>query len=386
MLGFAQHMPKAGWDVSVLTRPRVFYEPIDEDLAARIPSATNVNYVDLPQTSLVRLMQGVLEKIPVIDFDCLWNPTAWAACRKVVARERPDAVLTSSPPHSVHLLGRKLKRYMGIPWVADFRDPWVAGRQRNGRSFLLPQYLEKLVMRDADLILANAPNALGTLQDDYPEYRQKMISLTNGYDPGPQKPPCPPPHNGRAITILHCGELYAGRDPRGLLEALRQFTGNGQAIEVVLLGRNHGGEFNLCHEIEIRGLSRTVRLVDQVAYARAKQAAADADILLLIDAPGRKIGVPAKLYEYFGAGRPILALAGADGDTASTLRASGVCHRVADPTDVAGIKSALQQLVAELAKGKSAPRDTSGLAAFTREAIARQLAQALDRIVASPLP
>ena len=109
----------------------------------------------------------------------------------------------------------------------------------------------------------------------------------------------------------------------------------------------------------------------------------DADILLLIDAPGRRIGIPAKLFEYFGARRPILALAHPQGDVAWALRRSGVLHRLASPTDPAQIDRALTELLAELTSCERAPAQPVW-GEFTRARLAAQLADFLNQKVGPP--
>jgi hypothetical protein len=94
------------------------------------------------------------------------------------------------------------------------------------------------------------------------------------------------------------------------------------------------------------------------------------------------MGVPAKLYEYLGAGRPILALAEPDGDVAWVLRASGIPHRIAPPRDVPAIRRALAELIGLLETDAAAPPAPEQLAPFTREQMAGRLAQVLDGCLA----
>jgi hypothetical protein len=105
-----------------------------------------------------------------------------------------------------------------------------------------------------------------------------------------------------------------------------------------------------------------------------------ADILLLMHTPDYRIGVPAKLYEYLGAGRPILALAEPDGDVAWVLRESKVLHRIAPPRDVERIRQAVFELTREVQAGSPAVPDRAALEQFTRERMAKRFADCLDSL------
>ncbi|MEX2139922.1 MAG: hypothetical protein WD894_11715 [Pirellulales bacterium] len=121
-------------------------------------------------------------------------------------------------------------------------------------------------------------------------------------------------------------------------------------------------------------------IVEHAPYNVTKQRMVDADILLLLDAAGRRSGVPAKLYEYVGCQRPVLALAEPESDTAWVLRTSGVPHRIVSPLDMPGIRQALLELVSIVRSEEEPIGNMPCAMAFTREESARQLTEALDRL------
>jgi hypothetical protein len=139
--------------------------------------------------------------------------------------------------------------------------------------------------------------------------------------------------------------------------------------------------FDLATEVRQRGLEELVHSGGQVPYAQSLRDMTAGDILLLLDGKGRRIGVPAKLYEYLGAGRPIFALAEPDSDTAWVLRESGVPHRlVAPPGDAVTIRAALGELISELLSGSGFKAPPQQVEQVTREAMARKMAAVLDRV------
>jgi glycosyltransferase involved in cell wall biosynthesis len=375
--GFARHLPKFAWDLVVVAPPRGLHEPVDEGLGRQVPPETVVYPVPHPRNLFARGLRRLR-----LASESLWLPRALLACARAVREHRPAAVLTSGPPHFVHLLGRAVKRLYGLPWLADFRDPWCATTPWAQNRSLFARWeapCERGVMREADTIIANAPRATQELQAAFPKHADKMVTVTNGYDPESFPAPVPPAGDG-PLTLLHAGEVYAGRDPRPLLDALAalgQGAARGRPVRLVFLGQVsvHGG--TLAEEARHRGLDQAVTVEPQVGYGEALQRMARADLLLLLDSPGRKKGVPAKLYEHLGARRPVLALAEPDGDTAWVLRESGALHRTAPPDDPRAIERALRELSHGAVNGAPA-LSAMPVRAFTRESLARELAGILD--------
>ncbi|HYT94638.1 MAG TPA: glycosyltransferase family 4 protein [Gemmataceae bacterium] len=375
-LGFARHLPKFGWQPVVVAPPRIPWEPLDEGLLRQVPPETPMYRPAYPRGRVAGLLQRFVSS-------GVWWPRALAACAQAVREHRPDAVLTTSPPHGVHLLGRLLNLRHGLPWVADFRDPWAAANWQGGRPGLRGWWnarCERLVMSAADAVIANAPLACEGLQAAYPAYRHKMVAMTNGYDPE-SFPTVNSVKKTTRLTVVHAGELYAGRDPRPLLDAFRDLSASARPARLYLLGRSEGVGFDLGAEIRQRGLDNAVDFSGQVAYGRALTEMAAADILLLLDTPGRRIGIPAKLYEYLGAARPILALAEPDGDTAWALRESGILHRIAPLTDAGRIRQALTELIEAVVSGQPVTATGPQRLAFTRERLAGRLADCLNACV-----
>jgi hypothetical protein len=377
MLGFVRHLPRFGWQPMVVAPPRLLDEPTDEALLGQVPAETAVYHMPYPD--------GWLSK-PIRKYFPfgVWLPLAAAGCYRAIRAHRPDAILTSGPPHTIHLLGRHLRRRFGLPWVADFRDPWVActGPNLRGKVARWEARTEPSVMREANALVFNTPGVCELQGRAYPQYAAKMTAITNGYDPQPVDTLGIPPLSGPTIEIVHTGELYANRSPGPFLEAIGQLDAaarNGRTVRVRFIGKI--GSRNLKTEIEDKirgGLNAAVCLEDHVPYADSIGAMVGADLLLLLDSPGRRAGVPAKLYEYIGAGRPILALAERESDVAWVLRESGIPHRIAPPLDSEAIRGALIGLLLDPATTCCGARHQPIQTRFTREQLASELATLLD--------
>jgi glycosyltransferase involved in cell wall biosynthesis len=378
-LGFVRHLPRFGWQSVVVAPPRFSLEPIDEALLGRVPPETAVYHVPYPEGLIGKVIHRIYRRN-------VWPLLVAAAGHRAIRRHHPDAILTSGPPHFTHLVGRHLRRWMGLPWVADFRDPWVAGdqspvtwkiRNRDERD-------ELSVMREADAIIANTPGACDLLSRAYPQYASKMSAITNGYDPEEFATSPGPRRSGSTIEIVHTGVIYANRSPLPFLDAVQRLEAvalGDRTVRVRFIGDfvDAGQKVQVEHSIR-EGVKASVSLEGRVPYAESIRSMVQADVLLLLDSPGRRAGVPGKLYEYIGAGRPILALAEPEGDVAWVLRESGLPHRVAPPLDPEAIRRALDGLLQDPAIHRGTRQDACD-ARFTRRHLTRELAALLDSCV-----
>jgi glycosyltransferase involved in cell wall biosynthesis len=389
LLGFTRHLPKLDWQTIVVAPPEVAFEPADPGLGDQVPPETIVIPVPEPRGLVWKPVRMALGPYSA------WVVKAMAACSRALRDHRPDAVLTSGPPHLVHRVGLFLKRRYGLPWVADFRDPWITREKgtpicgiKEGDNSIRMKWLarlERAMIENADAVVTTGPLATRKLVESFPSRRSRIVTLTNGYDPERFDRGEAPSPAGDRLTIVHAGEIYAGRDPRPLLDAIRDLESGpdrgSRSVRVRFVGREPDG-FDFAAEVRQRGLEANVEHTGQVSYQEALREMSRADIALLLDSPGRRVGVPAKIYEYIGAGRPILALGESDGDLAWVLRESGLPHRIAPAKDPAAIRRALAELTREVEDGGVVPADAPGVRAFTREAITRRLASILESLTA----
>jgi glycosyltransferase involved in cell wall biosynthesis len=243
-------------------------------------------------------------------------------------------------------------------------------------------------MREADAIVANTPRACDLLQRAYPEHAAKMTAITNGYDPEAFEPNPIPPLAGPTIEIVYTGMIYGDRSPNPFLEAVRPLGPGalaGKRLRVRLIGKVIHKEEKVEIEAKMREVENVgASLEDQVPYQQSIRTMVEADILLLLDIPGRLAGVPAKLYEYIGAGRPILALAEPESDVGWVLRESGIPYRIAPPLDREAIRRAFLELLHDPAVARGRARHEPFSTRFTRQHLAGELAAVLDSCQAPP--
>ena len=247
---------------------------------------------------------------------------------KQYLREHPvDVVVTTGPPHSMHLIGLRLKRALGIRWVADFRDPWTnidfyrqlkLSRSADRRH----RRLEAEVLREADTVVAVG----WTLADELRDLGAKRVEvITNGFDPADV--PDPPEAVDGRFSLVHVGSLTATRNAPGLWKALAERCAGDPEFAARFVLRFVGPvDHTVLDSIAEAGLADKVERIGPVDHAQAMREMQRARVLLLLlnDTANAKGILTSKLFEYLAVGRPILAVGPKDGDVARVLKAPHV--------------------------------------------------------------
>jgi glycosyltransferase involved in cell wall biosynthesis len=366
-LKLAQYLPALGIETHVLAPDDPKWVHRDPEL--RVPTQAWVHRVRYlgPRarrpTEELRAADGIeralvqaqltARRLLVPDASVTWNLTAIPAAIRLARREGIDAVITTSPPGSVHFVGAALEKAAGTRWLADLRDPLVAHQHRRADTTAARarqaanERVARLVARQADAIsavsdaIADEMRALGA--------RGIVRTIANGCDfddfAGLEYRPA------ERFRITHAGGFFGRRDPRPFLQAFHD-TGLDAVARFVGDFRSSDREW-----AESLGLGDRLELVPYVPRSEALRLQRDSEALLLLvpDADGRGKGVlSGKLFEYLAAGRPILAVVPPDGAAAELLRETGAGTVVA-PDDVDGIRAALEELHARFRDGGLAP-------------------------------
>ena len=276
------------------------------------------------------------------DENAPWTLTAIPAAIKIAREHSIDAVITTSPPGSIHLVGAAVKRATGARWVADLRDSPFAHVHRRAESPIVRAKekvglgVAKLVARNADAIVCVADFIAGQVRELEP--RGVVVTIQNGADFDDFEGLAYVP--GERFRITHAGSFFGKRDPRPFLQAFRDSGIDGIARFV--------GDFRSVDREWAAGLELGDRL-DLIPYAPratslALQRDSEALLLLIPEAGGRGRGVlSGKVFEYIAAGRPILAAVPHDGAAADLIRETGA-GIVAPADDVEALRDALLEL------------------------------------------
>jgi glycosyltransferase involved in cell wall biosynthesis len=254
-----------------------------------------------------------------------WVPYAVSALEKLRQERVPiDAVISTSPPITCHLIGRRAKQILGCPWIADLRDLWTQNLGDFTQKFRFIEVpLEKRTLREADALVTVSDPWVKRLRQRH--NKAEITTITNGFDPDDFS--CIRPALTKEFSIVYAGRLYEGlRDPSILLEVIRDLLAEGKMSEHDVRIRFYGPpEVWLPAMVARYGLQQVVEIHGNVARTEALQREMESQILLLLPwsdlkETGHHTG---KLFEYFGAARPILAVGGATGVLTDILQETG---------------------------------------------------------------
>ena len=366
-LTFSRYLPECGWDPIVLTAHPRAYEQSGKDQLKDIPAGVPVHRAFALDASRHLAVKGrYLGLTAIPDRWITWALGAIPAGVRLVRRHRPKAIWSTYPIATAHLIGYWLHRLTGLPWIADFRDSMTEeGYPSDPRQFRAFRKIERRAMERAAKVVFTTPGAVRMYQERYPEApRDKFVVLPNGYDEAPfaeAERDLPPRPAGRPLTLVHSGILYPSeRDPRPFFDALAELKRTGvvdaKSLRIVLRATGHDEVH--APEIKKRGIEDLVALEPQVPYREALREMLTADGLLLFQASNCNHQVPAKVYEYFRARRPVLSLTDAHGDTASVLRDAGI-DTILPLDDAPAIARGLTAFLAQ-ARDRTAPLVRAG--------------------------
>jgi glycosyltransferase involved in cell wall biosynthesis len=335
-LALARHLPNHGWEPLVLTASPLAYPAVSDERVGQIPEHTIVKRSFALDASRHLAFRGRYPRVfSLPDRWQTWVLSAIPTGLAMIRRHRPQVIWSTYPITSAHWIGYALHRITGIPWVADFRDPMVEENVKTGE--LVPYWpalrqarlaVERRAASHASAMSFCTEGARQICVERYPGIDvEKWHVIPNGFDESAfaaaEKLTASPLASEDAVVLLHSGTIYPtpDRDPSHFFRALRrvldQRLPGARPVKVVL--RASGVELLYIELLSSLRLTEHVRFSPALAYEAALREMMDADGLIIFQGYTSNPAIPAKLYEYFRARRPILALADQDGETAKLI-------------------------------------------------------------------
>jgi len=391
-LKFTSYLLNHGWNAQVLSVSPNAYERVSDDQMHEIPPEIVVKRALTLDTARHLSLKGrYLGWMALPDRWVSWCLGGTLSGLLLIYQHRPKIIWSTYPIASAHLLGLILHRLTGIPWVADFRDSMTEDNYpADPTQRKIYRWIERQTVSSCARAVFTTPGAIRMYTARYPEIpTSRWALIANGYD---EENFVRAEHSetyrqalaekSEQIVLLHSGVLYPSeRDPRQFFSALAELKQTGkirsEQFKVILRATGHD---ELHHAlITNHGLNDIVFLEPSVAYETALAEMLAVDGLLVFQAANCNHQIPAKIYEYLRARRPILALTDPEGDTAKVLLAAGLTG-IAPLDDKDAIASKLLEFISNIQNHKNAIADDIHIAEHSRQARSKLLADLLDTI------
>ncbi|MBL6448343.1 glycosyltransferase family 4 protein [Fulvivirga sp. 29W222] len=401
-LKFAKYLPQHGWEPVIFTPENPSFEVEDASLVADV--SKDIEVVKLPiwepyvfvnkiknknskQSDLVKKKdKGLLTKMVlwlrgnlfIPDPRVFWVKPAVKVLQDFVSTNNIDVIVTTGPPHSMHLIGLQLKHRTGVKWLADFRDPWSTWSLFD--NFYLTSWvrkrhrkLESKVLKYADVVTTVSKYCAKEISE---LGNREVKVITNGFDDADfqnierRKP--------EEFIIRHIGLIDEVR-PQSFLTAVKQLTSEGLKLQVEFIGSINQA---LKHEVQEDPLLKNViSFVSYIPHEQVLKLYQQTAVLLLItlNSQNDQGTLPGKFFEYLASGRPILAIGPTDGDLSEALRNCNAGN-IAEFDDVEAIKSYIRNYYVLHQQNALEINTSEEIACYSRSKLTEGLAKILNNM------
>ncbi len=339
-LKMSKYFPEYAVDTIVYTPDNPNYPILDESLESDIASEikvlkhkilepqgfsrktnkTHAGFIEPKGGLISSLMKFTRANLMFPDSRFLWIRPSIKFLNTYLENNSVDWIISTGPPHSTHLIARSLKRKFGIKWMADFRDPWTDIDYFHHLPFLKMVKnkhisTEQSVLKEADLVTVVSRD----MQRKFLDYNPNTHIIYNGYDGDLSE------ENSvsNKFSLVHVGSVNSDRNPRFLWETLARLCegieGFSEDLELTFVGEISE---QLIEDVRIAGLENQFSHRGYIPHNQISSLQSQAQVLLLLlnDVPASKGIVTGKVFEYFQARRPILAIGPKEGDLDQLLK------------------------------------------------------------------
>jgi len=385
---FVKYLSHFGWHATVITSRKPGRVP-DVSLTKDVPDTTRIMRIrglELSPRLPWRVQNWLVSWILTVDAQVGWLPFAVQYGNALLRKNGIDLLYSTSAPYTDHLVGLRLKQQSGLPWVADFRDPWAENAFAHPPTRWhhdLIERLERKVVTTADRVLVVSEPMRQQFLRRYknlpPEH---FVVLTNGFDRDDYNDVMPKQLGNTCFHLVYTGSLYGRRRGRTILEAIRYALDRGKIdpehFHLWMIGATGKEAARL---VKDWNLTDVVKFVNYVPHAALIGYQLGADALLVIIGPGpdSEIMLPGKIFEYLATGKPILALV-PPGAAADLLTESGT-SRIVEPDNVSAIAKTLIQMYNQWRVGELRTNaDPNVVQRYERRHLTQRLAHLFDEL------
>ena len=302
---------------------------------------------------------------------------------RYLAENPVDLIISTGPPHSMHIIAEKISGCRSLPWIADFRDPWTnidfyKDLRLTARADLIHHRMEMAVLKNASAVILISRS----MADDFNTLFQRHYDvITNGYDEedivatGSFEA-------DKKFSIAHIGTLVQTRNPVSLWKALNELLeenhpGLREDLSIRLVGRI---DFSVLESIDQYGLSEFIDNIAYLPHAEVVKIQQQSQVLLLLinNTPNAKSILTGKFFEYLAAQRPILCIGPPGGDAAAILSETNA-GMISDFTDVPSLKKNILYFY-DLFKRGQLNSQSHSIEAYSRKVLTGKLSEVMNRV------
>ncbi len=371
-LKFVKYLRQYGWEPIVFTVANGEFPEQDTTLLKDIPENIQVIHEPIKEPYLLYKLftgrkkqdkihagflsekknDGIMQQLAVWirgnvfipDARMLWIKPSIRTLLKWLSQNKVDAIASTGPPHSCHLIALKIKEKTNLPWLADFRDPWTnidyyKDLKLTKRADRIHHQLERKVITKADAVVAIGK----TMQQEFGSlFSRKVECITNGYD---EEDITPNDIRDKEFSIAHVGTMVKTRNPVALWQALSELLTEEPELKKYLQLKLVGKVDAVVHEsLKKFGLEAFLNRIDYLNHDEVVKVQQQSQVLLLIinRTPNAKGVLTGKLFEYIAAQRPVLCIGPKDGDAAEIIREIQ-CGDAVDYDDVTTLKAVVKE-------------------------------------------
>ncbi|WP_433631915.1 glycosyl transferase family 1 [Chryseobacterium cucumeris] len=407
-LKFAKYLPDFGWKPIIYTPENPSYPLLDETLMKDVPeniemvrtkiwepyqlaeklNKSNKKFkagqfdVGKNQSWKSKLSIWVRGNFFIPDARVFWVKPSVTFLEKYLKENKIDTIVTSGPPHSLHLIGLGLKNKMpDLKWVADFRDPWTEisyykHLKLTKSSDKKHRQLENAVFKNADITLATSY----TDAENFRKAGANAVCITNGYDESDsgKKAKGQNLKNGQAFTLSYIGVLEQLRNPENLWKALDELIKENAEFaadfKLKFVGRI---DDKILQSIENSSLKNHILNLGYLSHGKAVEEMQNSNLLLITNFPNEasKGIIPGKIFEYLASGKQILSF-GPDKADVSKILEETQAGKHFSYQDTENIKKFILEKY-ELWKNDSLIENTQHIEQFSRKNLTQQLTEVL---------
>lgn len=414
-LKMSKYLPENGWQPVIYTADGAEYPVEDLSLEKDVaPEAEIVRYPIIEPYSFYKKFLGIKkdEKIKagfinegkkksawkenisvwlrgnlfIPDARCWWIRPSVRFLKEYLEKNPVDAIISTGPPHSLHLIAKKLHKKFNIPWIADFRDPWTdidffSELKLTKRSLKKHHRLQYQVLTEANKVVTVGWDWAKGLES---HGAKDVAVITNGYDFNIDEK-SGDVELSEEFTMSHVGIVGAARNAVVFWEALGELIKDSsledfsKLLKIRLIGQVDN---SVIESVKKNNLENNVEIIPYIPHEKVIKEQCSSQVLLLFvnNSPNAKGILTGKIFEYMASGRPILAIGPKDGDTAIILEKTN-SGLIVDFDDKEGMKNIIIDLFNKFKENQLVTKKNEIVEKYSRRALAKEYVQLIENIV-----